>query len=128
VKVLLDTHTLLWAVLTPDFLSREASAIIADEANSITVSAASAWEVATKVRLGKLPGAEALEQRFLDAMDDAGYVLLSIDTATALRAGRLTGDHRDPFDRIMAAQALAQDIPIISADAKLDSFGIRRIW
>ena len=78
-NVLLDTHALLWAVLTPDLLSRQASAIIADETNSIMVSAASAWEIATKVRLGKLPGAEALERRFLDVMDDAGYTLSSID-------------------------------------------------
>jgi PIN domain nuclease of toxin-antitoxin system len=127
-RVLLDTHALLWAVLTPAALSRKASTTIADEANSIMVSAASAWEIATKVRLGKLPGAEALERRFLDAMDDAGYALLSIDAATALRAGRLTGDHRDPFDRMIAAQALALDIPIISSDLLLDSFGIRRLW
>jgi len=128
VKVLLDTHALLWAVLMPEYLSRKASMAINAEADSVLVSAASAWEIATKVRLGKLPGAQALERRFLDAMDDAGYLLLSIDVPTALRAGRLTGDHRDPFDRLIAAQALAHDIPIISADPQLDAFGIRRIW
>lgn len=116
------------AVLTPDLLSRKASAIIADETNSIMVSAASAWEIATKVRLGRLPGAEALERIFLDVMDDAGYTLSSIDAPTALRAGPLTSDHRDPLDRMIAAQAIAHDIPVISADPKLDSFGIRRIW
>jgi len=112
----------------PEYLSRKASMAINAEADSVLVSAASAWEIATKVRLGKLPGAQALERRFLDAMDDAGYLLLSIDVPTALRAGRLTGDHRDPFDRLIAAQALAHDIPIISADPQLDAFGIRRIW
>ena len=127
-EILLDTHTLLWAVLMPEYLSRRASLAISDEANSVLVSAASAWEIATKVRLGKLPGAAALERRFLDAMDDAGYALLSIDVPTALRAGRLTGDHRDPFDRMIAAHALALDIPVISADPLLDSFGLRRIW
>jgi len=101
---------------------------ITAETNSVLVSAASAWEIATKVRLGKLPGAEALERRFLDAMDDAGYALLSIDAATALRAGRLIGDHRDPFDRMIAAQAIAYDMPVISADPQLDPFGVRRIW
>jgi len=128
VKVLLDTHTLLWATLSPASLSRQASAIIADGVNVILVSAASAWEIATKVRLGKLPGAETLEREFLDVMGDAGYTLLPIDAESALRAGRLTSEHRDPFDRIIAAQALASDIPILSTDSKLDSFGIRRIW
>ena len=127
-KVLLDTHTLLWATLSPASLSPEASAIIADEANVILVSAASAWEIATKVRIGKLPGAEALEREFLDVMEDAGYTLLPIDTTCALRAGRLAGEHRDPFDRMLAAQALDQDVPVLSSDQKLDSFGIRRIW
>ena len=127
-KVLLDTHALLWATLSPAALSREASAIIADEGNVILVSAASAWEIATKVRIGKLPGAETLEKEFLDVMEDAGYTLLDIDTSCALRAGRLAGDHRDPFDRMIAAQALAADIPVLSSDSKLDTFGIRRLW
>jgi len=128
VKVLLDTHALLWATLSPAALSREASAIIADEGNMILVSAASAWEIATKVRIGKLPGAETLEKEFLDVMEDAGYTLLAIDTSCALRAGRLVGEHRDPFDRMIAAQALAEDIPVLSSDPKLDTFGIRRVW
>jgi PIN domain nuclease of toxin-antitoxin system len=128
VKLLLDTHALLWAVLSPATLSREAAAAIADPANVILVSAASAWEIATKVRLGKLRGAETLEREFLDVMEDAGYTLLAIDVACALRAGRLPGDHRDPFDRMIAAQALAEDIPILSADPELDAFGVRRIW
>jgi len=127
-RVLLDTHTLLWATLSPSFLSRQASAIIADERNVIFVSAASAWEIATKVRLGKLPGAEAIERDFLEVMDLAGYTLLSIDVQSALRAGRLTAQHRDPFDRMIAAQALASDILILSTDSRLDAFGIRRIW
>ena len=127
-KILLDTHALLWAALSPTSLSRKASALIADEANVILVSAASAWEIATKVRLGKLPGAENFEKEFVDMMDNAGYALLPIDVDCALRAGRLAGDHRDPFDRMIAAQALAGDIPVISSDSKLDSFSIRRLW
>jgi PIN domain nuclease of toxin-antitoxin system len=128
VKVLLDTHTLLWAGLSPRLLSRRAAAVLADPENTTMVSAASAWEIATKVRLGKLPSAEAFERDFVSSLEEAGYLLLSIDVPTALRAGRLTGDHRDPFDRMIAAQALALDIPIISSDPLLDSFGIRRIW
>ena len=94
----------------------------------IYVSAASAWEIATKVRLGKLPEAEELEREFIEAMEDAGYMLLAVDVSTALRAGRLAGDHRDPFDRMLAAHALGMDIPILSMDEKLDVFGVRRIW
>lgn len=127
-RYLLDTHALLWAVLSPAALSGEASAIIANEANIILVSTASAWEIATKVRIGKLPGAEVFERDFLDVIDDAGYTQMPIDTACALRAGRLAGDHRDPFDRMIAAQSLAEDIPVLSSDPQLDTFGIRRVW
>jgi PIN domain nuclease of toxin-antitoxin system len=114
--------------MSPAALSPIARETIADEANVILVSAASAWEIATKVRLGKLPGAEKLERDFLAVMAAAGYTLLDLDTASALRAGRLTADHRDPFDRMLAAQALGQDIPILSPDALFDQFGVRRIW
>jgi PIN domain nuclease of toxin-antitoxin system len=127
VKVLLDTCTVIWATLSPSSLSREAREVIADEGNVIHVSAASAWEIATKVRLGKLPGAEKLERDYLDVIEDAGYILLDIDTESALRAGRLVADHRDPFDRMIAAQALELDIPVLSTDPLLDQFGIRRI-
>ena len=126
-KVLLDTCTVIWATLSPSSLSREAREVIADEGNVILVSAASAWEIATKVRLGKLPGAEKLERDYLDVMEDAGYILLDIDTESALRAGRLVAEHRDPFDRMIAAQALGLDIPVLSTDPLLDQFGIRRI-
>jgi PIN domain nuclease of toxin-antitoxin system len=128
VNVLLDTNALIWATLARASLSRSAATIIADEANEVYVSAASAWEIATKVRIGKLPQAVALESRFVEAMDEAGYNLLPIDTETALRAARFTSIHRDPFDRIIAAHALALDIPVISKDPQLDAFGIRRIW
>jgi PIN domain nuclease of toxin-antitoxin system len=128
VKLLLDTHTLLWATLSPEALPAQIAALIADPSNEILVSAASAWEIATKVRIGKLPGAEVLEREFPEVIIEAGYTLLPIDTPTALRAGRLPGTHRDPFDRLLAAQALALDIPILSADRKLDLFATRRIW
>jgi PIN domain nuclease of toxin-antitoxin system len=127
-KVLLDTCTLIWATLSPSSLSRAARDTIADEANVVLVSAASAWEIATKVRLGKLPGAEKLERDYLDVMENAGYTPLDIDAESALRAGRLVAEHRDPFDRMIAAQALAQDIAVLSPDPQLDQFGVRRIW
>lgn len=127
-KVLLDTCTLIWATLSPSSLSREAQETIADKANTILVSAVSAWEIATKVRLGKMPDAEKLERDYLDVMEAAGYTLLAIDTESALRAGRLVAEHRDPFDRMIAAQALGLDIPVVSQDLLLEQFGVRRIW
>jgi len=127
-RVLLDTCSILWATLSPSALSPLGRQIIAEPANNILVSAASAWEIATKVRIGKLPGAEKLERDYMQVMEDAGYTLLSIDTGAALRAGRLVAEHRDPFDRMLAAQALALDIPILSPDPQLDKFVVRRIW
>jgi PIN domain nuclease of toxin-antitoxin system len=127
-RILIDTCTLIWATLSPSTLSPSAQRIIADHANEILVSAASAWEIATKVRIGKLPGAEKLELDYIQVMEIAGYNLLSIDTETALRAGRLIAEHRDPFDRMIAAQALALDIPVLSPDPQLDQFAIRRLW
>jgi PIN domain nuclease of toxin-antitoxin system len=128
VRVLLDTHTLIWAKISPGSLSRHVAEIMADPLNEIFVSAATAWEIATKVRLGKLPGADSLERDFLETMEDSGYTLLPIEAESALRAGRLIADHGDPFDRIIAAQALAMDIPVLSTDTKLDVFGVRRLW
>jgi PIN domain nuclease of toxin-antitoxin system len=133
VSLLLDTCTLVWALFDPAELSRRSREAITgkeigEEPNVIFVSAASAWEIATKVRTGKFPEAEPLERRFLEIMDEAGFTLLSIDASSALRAGRLPAPHRDPFDRMIAAQALSLDIPVLSPDTRLDQFGVRRIW
>ena len=127
-KVLLDTCAVIWATMSPAALSNKARKTLANESNVILVSAATAWEIATKVRLGRLPGAERLEQDFLAVMEEAGYTQLPIDTASALRAGRLTADHKDPFDRMIAAQALALDVAVVSPDLQFDDFGVRRIW
>ncbi len=126
--VLLDTCVVLWATLGTANLTRTAAGIIADEKHTILVSAVTAWEIATKVRSGKMPEAEKLEGVFLEKMREAGYALLAIRPEDALRAGRLPGPHRDPFDRMLAAQALAADIPILSNDEALDQFGVRRVW
>ncbi len=126
--VLLDTHALLWATHFPEKLSRRALQMIADEAVEVQVSAASAWEIATKVRIGRMPEAARFESHFLERVSDAGYTLRSVTVEDGLRAGRLVGTHGDPFDRMIAAQALAEDIPVIGVDEKLEQFGVRRIW
>jgi PIN domain nuclease of toxin-antitoxin system len=125
---LLDTHTLLWSIYSPSKLSRKAASLIQNPRNIFLVSAASAWEIATKVRRGKMPEADRLEKNFLEAMQQAGYTLRSVTVEDGLRAGRLPGNHRDPFDRILAAQAIADDLPVLSSDENLDKLGVRRIW
>jgi len=126
--VLVDTHAVLWANIKPQLLSRKAAAILSDRSTTVLVSAATAWEISTKVRLGRLASASVFEQEFMELPERAGYILLPIEPEVALRSGRLIGKHGDPFDRMIAAQALALDVPVISNDAKLDEFGVRRIW
>jgi PIN domain nuclease of toxin-antitoxin system len=127
-RVLLDTHALLWAAFHKDQLSARARHLIQPQRNEIFVSAASAWEIATKYRLGKLAQAQALVDDFVPAIRSAGYEPLPISLEHALRAGRLTPEHRDPFDRMLAAQAIHEDLALISHDEQLDVFGVRREW
>ena len=127
-RLLLDTHVLVWVLTDSTRVPRELRLRIADPECVRLVSCASLLEIATKVRLGKWPEAEGLEPTLSETLDAAGYTLLPIDPQVALRAGRLPGKHGDPFDRIIAAHALLEDIQVISVDARLDSFGVRRLW
>ena len=128
VRVLLDTHAFLWWIADSGRLSATARQVIADEANAIVVSAASAWEIATKYRIGKLPGTEAVALDVAGTISAQGFGELPVGVADAERAGRLPGPRRDPFDRMLAAQALARDLPIVSVDTALDDYGVGRIW
>jgi|ERR1700722_12514027 PIN domain nuclease of toxin-antitoxin system len=127
-RVLLDTHALLWAAFHKELLSPRARRLIQSERNEVLVSAASAWEIATKYRLGKLPFAQVLAEDFVATVSSAGYLFLSISVEHALRAGRFAGDHKDPFDRMLAAQAIHEDLAIVSNDEQLDIFRMRRVW
>ena len=127
-RVLLDTHAFLWWIEDSPHLSANAHRVIADEANEIMVSAASAWEIATKYRLGKLPKAEAVATNVAGCIADEGFEALAIGVADAERAGRLPGHHRDPFDRMLIAQALRHELAIVSVDATLDRYGVNRLW
>jgi PIN domain nuclease of toxin-antitoxin system len=127
-RFLLDTHTLLWAFTASSSLSTRARRLIEDGSNEILVSAVSAWEIATKVRLGKLPTGEELISDFSFYLKQLGVEALPISMEHALRAGRLPGEHRDPFDRMLIAQSQTEDIPILSNDRIFDEYHIQRIW
>lgn len=99
-----------------------------DDANTLYVSAVSAVEVTTKFRLGKWPEVEHLALNFIALIENEGFLQLPISLAHAGLAGSLLQDHKDPFDRLLAAQAIIEKLPIISADPALDQFGITRIW
>ena len=121
--VLLDTHAFVWAVTAPERLGRTARARVEDPATTLLVSAASAWELSTKVRLGRFPEAEPLVAQYVALVDDLGAAHLSIDATHALRAGSLPWSHRDPFDRVLAAQALLEHLPLVTRDAAFREFG-----
>ena len=127
-RVLLDTHALLWAVTGDRRLSRRAHSVLAALDNEVLVSAASAWEVCTKYRLGKLPDAESLASDFGRIVEQLGFHPLPISLGHAQRAGNLPGGHRDPFDRILIAQAQAEDVPLVSNERLFDAYGVRRVW
>ena len=126
--LLLDTHTFLWWSEDNPRLSGEARRAIEDDTNVILISAASAWGIATKYRLGKLPGAEVLAWDVPGAIASQGFAELSITVADAVRAGALPGPHRDPFDRMIIAQVQARDLLLVSNEALFDQYGVRRLW
>ena len=126
--MLLDTHALLWWLSDDTALTRPARKTIADTRNTVIVSAASAWEIATKVRLGELQTANDLAADFSGHLDRDGFQLLAISAEHGVRAGLLPGPHKDPFDRMLIAQAQAENMPIISNEILFESYGVRRIW
>jgi PIN domain nuclease of toxin-antitoxin system len=127
-KLLLDTHALIWWLAGDETLSLPARSAIADEANGVAVSAASAMEVATKFRLGKLPDARLLAQDFERIVVDQGFTELAITVRHARVAGEMKIDHRDPFDRLLIAQALIEDMVLVSNEALFDGFAVQRLW
>ena len=127
-QALLDTHALLWWLSDDPALTLAARKIIAETRNAVFVSAASAWEIATKVRIGKLPTAADLASDFTGHIEREGFQILSISGEHAIRAGLLPGTHRNPFDRMLIAQAQSENMPIVSNEALFDNYGVRRVW
>ncbi|WNJ88530.1 type II toxin-antitoxin system VapC family toxin [Bosea sp. 685] len=127
-RLLLDTHALIWWLAGDEALSRPAREAIADEANSIAVSAASAMEIATKFRIGKLPDAALLAQDFEAIIADQGFAELAITVRHARLAGEMNIAHKDPFDRLLIAQTQSEDMVLISNEALFDGFAVKRLW
>jgi PIN domain nuclease of toxin-antitoxin system len=128
VRLLLDTHTFLWFITNDPRLSATAKAEIADPANDILISPASYWEVAIKISLGKYPLSAPFESFISKSIEDNGFTILPLEPKHAAVLTSLPFHHRDPFDRMIVAQASAENISIVSADALLDRYGVRRIW
>ena len=127
-RVLLDTHVLLWTMNGDPRLSRKATEVIASLRTDVFISAASAWEVATKIRRGRLPEANALMADFPKSLNRLGFHQLHITVEHGQRAGLLPGNQRDPFDRMLIAQALTENMPIVSNEKIFDAWHVPRIW
>jgi PIN domain nuclease of toxin-antitoxin system len=127
-KLLLDTHALVWWLAGDAALSVRARDAIEDDANSVAVSAASAMEVATKFRIGKLSGAAVLAQDFEAILAAQGFTELPISVRHARLAGAMNISHRDPFDRFLIAQAQADGMVLVSNEVLFDTFGVSRLW
>lgn len=126
-RLLLDTHTLIWWATDDSALSGRARDRIA-RSEGVLVSAASAWEMAIKVSLGRLPSALDILSDFEESLSSRGFQTLAITAAHGIRAGLLPGPHKDPFDRMLVAQAQAENLAIVSNDVIFDRYGVRRVW
>ena len=127
-RLLLDTHSLLWFYLGDVQLSSAARAAIADPGNDKLVSAASYWELAIKVSLGKYILTETYDEFIQHAIVDNGFAILPIETRHTSALISLPHHHKDPFDRLLIVQALVEGVPIVSGDPRLDPYPITRLW
>lgn len=127
-KLLLDTHVLVWFQRETHRLSKRASDLIVAPGNDVLVSAATAWEIAVKHKLGKLEFNAALLDRFEASMRDIGFEPLAITCEHAIAGARLPGPHRDPFDRVLAGQAFVEGLTIVSQDRQFASLGVPAVW
>lgn len=127
-RVLLDTHALLWWLFADRRLSRKAKGVVRDPDTTVAVSSATAWEIATKYRLGRLDSARPLVEDFAGWVVKAGFVELPVSSRHAVRAGSWEVGHRDPFDRMLAAQSQLEGYRLISRDPAFAQFGVDVLW
>jgi PIN domain nuclease of toxin-antitoxin system len=128
VRLLLDTHALLWWLAGDEALPASARKSIADERIDVLVSAASAWEIATKHRIGKLPGVGSVVADLDATIASQGFSGLPISLRHGQAAGSLPGPHRNPFDRMLIAQAMLEDLVLVSNELAFDVYGVKRLW
>jgi PIN domain nuclease of toxin-antitoxin system len=128
VRLLLDTHALIWWFSDNPALIGSVATLIDDPANEVLISAASAWEICTKVRIGKLPEGRGLSDDFSGYLARNNFTPLAVTIEHGRLAGRLPGAHKDPFDRMLAAQALIEGIPLVTNDAAFAGFGVQVVW
>jgi PIN domain nuclease of toxin-antitoxin system len=128
VKILLDTHAFLWFIEDSPKLSTAARSVIEDGFNEPLLSVASLWEMAIKVSIGKLDLKKPFETFVPDQMDLNGFDQLAISFPHIAAVAKLPFHHRDPFDRLLVAQALVEGMPVVSADDLLDAYGVTRLW
>ena len=128
VNLLLDTHALIWWWTDDAHLSKRVRKLLLDTENTVYVSAASAWEIAIKQRIGKLEGVPYASEQFASLVDADGFVHLPMRYAHALRAGAYASAHRDPFDRMLAAQSEIEGISLVTRDPLLKEMGCKTIW
>ena len=127
-RALLDTHAFLWWLAGDISLSAAARDAIDDEDSTIFVSAATAWEIATKHRLGRLPGASSIASDIQSSVQAQAFTPMDVTMRHGQRAGALPGYHRDPFDRMLIAQALLEDCVLVSNERVFDRYGVSRLW
>ncbi|HEX5243418.1 MAG TPA: type II toxin-antitoxin system VapC family toxin [Tepidisphaeraceae bacterium] len=127
-KLALDSHAFFWWVIDHPRLTPAARAAIEDPDNEVYVSAAVAWEMATKVRIGKWHGARAIAENFDAALARSAFLPLAITLQHGRIAGFLPGGHADPFDRMLAAQSQVEGMPLVTADPVFKAFGTKVIW
>lgn len=127
-RVLLDTSTLLWALLEPKRLSRSARTLLEDIDTEICTSSVSAYEIARKHQLGKLDSASAVVKGYGNHLRELGAHEIELTGIHAITAARLPTEHRDPFDRLLAAQSLIEDIPIVTSDPAIGALGAMTVW
>jgi PIN domain nuclease of toxin-antitoxin system len=128
-RILIDTHVVLWMLLDPANIPDKTLELVRDPGTELLISAASAWEIGTKYRLGKLTEAHAVVHGYAGHLARLRATELPISAHHALTAGLLSWEHRDPFDRVIAAQALLESVPLATTDRALAAFpGIQVIW
>jgi PIN domain nuclease of toxin-antitoxin system len=127
-RLLLDTHAFLWWLAGHRSMPKRVRSEIDAAGNDVFVSAASAWEIATKHRLGKLPEAQLVASNVLATIESQQFTPLAVSVLHGQAAGALAGDHRDPFDRMLMAQALIENLTLVSNEHTFDSYGVQRLW